>query len=201
MIGEQRRLQFTAQPKDESLLPDIYFQLTAIEGNNISWVTHSIGSLYNQSLCIESDLEILEWNTNKNTTLFGSSMGSYGALAVVATTEEPICKMHQGKGISSVAFNTLSKGRHIYSMYYTHLDVDGEVFATYNYEYTLIRLGIMGNEWLTCPHMRVYHMIIKDDNVVYYDFYPCYRKADSAIGMYDVVNGIFVSNNKLTIVK
>ena len=201
MIGEQRRLQFTAQPKVESLLPVAYMQVTAIEGNNIIWTAEIMDSLYNQSLCIESDLEILEWNTNKNTTLFGSSERSFGALAVVATTEEPICKMHKGKNISSIAFNTLSKGRHIYSMYYTHLDVDGEVFATYSYNYTLKRLGIMGHEWLTCPHMRVYHMIIKDDNVVYYDFYPCYRKTDSAIGMYDVVNGIFVNSKELTIVK
>jgi hypothetical protein len=109
--------------------------------------------------------------------------------------------MHQGKGISSVAFNTLSKGRHVYSMYCTHLDVDGEVFATYNYDYTIIRLGVMGNEWLTCPHMRVYHMTVKTDDVVYYDLYPCYRKSDGAVGMYDVVNGIFInSNSKCTIV-
>ena len=35
---------------------------------------------------------------------------------------------------------------------------------------------------------------IYDNNILVRDFVPCYRKADSVIGLYDLVNGVFYTN-------
>lgn len=35
-------------------------------------------------------------------------------------------------------------------------------------------------------------------NVKRWDFYPCYRKADGVVGMYDIINNIFVSSKSGT---
>ena len=191
MSGEQRRLQFMAQPKEASILPAEYLALSCIQGENGRWGYTIPSKLSNASLCIECDLEIVEWNTNSNNCLFGSTMVGYGALGVVTTTTEPICVMHQGKGLSSVTFNTLSKGRHVYSMYYTHLDIDGEVVANYNYGYTIVTLNIFGSEWNVCPLMRVHHIVVRVGDDIKHDLYPCVRLSDNKIGFYDTISNSF----------
>ena len=41
---------------------------------------------------------------------------------------------------------------------------------------------------------RVYNLQIFDNNNLVRYFIPCYRKSDSVIGMYDIVNGVFYTN-------
>ena len=41
---------------------------------------------------------------------------------------------------------------------------------------------------------KVYNIKIKEDGVDDVNLIPCYRKSDTEIGMYDVINDIFYSN-------
>lgn len=43
--------------------------------------------------------------------------------------------------------------------------------------------------------IQLYSLRITDGETVIRDFIPCYRKADSVIGLYDVVNGVFYTNS------
>lgn len=43
--------------------------------------------------------------------------------------------------------------------------------------------------------MKIYHFTINDENTPVIDLVPCYRIADSEIGMYDLVNGVFYTNS------
>ena len=42
--------------------------------------------------------------------------------------------------------------------------------------------------------MKLYSCQIYDNNTLVRNFVPCYRKADSEIGLYDLVNGVFYTN-------
>lgn len=42
--------------------------------------------------------------------------------------------------------------------------------------------------------MRLYSFKFTDNNVLIRDFVPCYRKADNVIGLYDLANGEFYTN-------
>jgi len=43
--------------------------------------------------------------------------------------------------------------------------------------------------------MRLYDCRIYENNVLIRDFIPCYRKSDKVLGLYDMVNNIFYTNN------
>lgn len=43
--------------------------------------------------------------------------------------------------------------------------------------------------------IKLYHFQAYQENTIIRDMYPCYRKADTEVGMYDVVNGVFYVNN------
>lgn len=42
--------------------------------------------------------------------------------------------------------------------------------------------------------MRLFAFKFYEDNIIIRDFIPCYRKADNVIGLYDLVNGVFYTN-------
>ena len=43
-------------------------------------------------------------------------------------------------------------------------------------------------------NMRLYSFKFTDNNALIRDFIPCYRKADNEIGLFDLVNGVFYTN-------
>ena len=44
---------------------------------------------------------------------------------------------------------------------------------------------------------KLYELIISVDNIIKYNFIPCYRLSDNVIGLYDLVNNQFYSTNEL----
>ena len=42
--------------------------------------------------------------------------------------------------------------------------------------------------------MRLYKLKMWTDDILVRDFIPCYRKSDNVVGMYDLVNGKFYTN-------
>ena len=43
--------------------------------------------------------------------------------------------------------------------------------------------------------MKLYSFVCKDDGILIADFVPCYRKSDGEIGMYDIANNAFYTND------
>lgn len=41
---------------------------------------------------------------------------------------------------------------------------------------------------------RIYYVKIWDDTTLIRNYIPCYRKLDNVIGMYDIVNNVFYTN-------
>lgn len=51
--------------------------------------------------------------------------------------------------------------------------------------------GTASNE---TSYMRLFSFKIYEGNTLMRDFVPCYRKSDNAVGLYDLVNGVFYTN-------
>lgn len=41
---------------------------------------------------------------------------------------------------------------------------------------------------------KIYSLKFYEDNTIIRDFVPCYRKSDNEVGLYDLVNGVFYTN-------
>lgn len=42
--------------------------------------------------------------------------------------------------------------------------------------------------------MRMYYFAISESDIELFHLIPCYRKSDNVVGMYDIVNGVFYTN-------
>ena len=62
------------------------------------------------------------------------------------------------------------------------------------YTYYMGAVNRTGNASLY-PQLIIYDWKFYQDDVLIRDFVPCYRKSDGEIGMYDLVNGVFYTNN------
>ena len=51
--------------------------------------------------------------------------------------------------------------------------------------------GTASNE---TSYMRLFSFKIYEGKILMHDFVPCYRKSDNAVGLYDLVNGVFYTN-------
>ena len=59
-----------------------------------------------------------------------------------------------------------------------------EIFATYN----------GGTKGYLPSNLKMYYFKLYDNDVLIRDLVPCYRKNDNVVGMYDLVNGVFYTN-------
>lgn len=60
-------------------------------------------------------------------------------------------------------------------------------------------LCILGKASDNCPSDAKFKSLIitnTTNNTVIYNFIPCYRKSDNVIGMYDIVNAVFITNSR-----
>ena len=51
--------------------------------------------------------------------------------------------------------------------------------------------GVVGLQ----PEARIFNLQFYDSDILKIDLIPCYRKSDGEIGMYDLVNSVFYTND------
>ena len=51
------------------------------------------------------------------------------------------------------------------------------------------------NEATLKPQLTIYGWKMYQDDVLVREFVPCYRKSDNEIGLFDIVNGVFYTND------
>ena len=61
------------------------------------------------------------------------------------------------------------------------------------YTYYMGAVNRTGNASLY-PQLTIYGWKFYQDDVLIRDFVPCYRKSDEKVGMYDLVNNVFYTN-------
>lgn len=74
---------------------------------------------------------------------------------------------------------------------YSKLNWEQKNFSAWTSLYEVTLFYWNNNWWYT----RIYNFKIYDWTTLVRDFVPCYRKLDNVIWMYDLVNGVFYTNN------
>lgn len=67
--------------------------------------------------------------------------------------------------------------------------------ATFTSQYALYLFAFNTSGTASGGKNRIYSCQIFDNGTLVRDFIPCYRKSDSVIGMYDIVNDVFYTNS------
>ena len=72
----------------------------------------------------------------------------------------------------------------------------GNFNATNNFttnNMTIFKAATAPSQYYDC-NIRIYYCKIWDNNILFRNFIPCYRKSDNVAGLYDLVNGVFYTN-------
>ena len=68
-----------------------------------------------------------------------------------------------------------------------------------NQDSSMILFGAPNNEntvdLFSAYNMKVYRLKLYENNVLVREYVPCYRKTDNEIGLYELVNSVFYTNN------
>ena len=187
----------------KSILPSAYQQVEYIEGDGNSWINTDITPTQNYSMELKFQLtELLQdtgqivagtrENANSKCFLFGkgSTNNFYFRISDVQQTT-----------VGSLIAGDLNQ--HIVSLSKDGGYIDGELYATFSSPstftgvapITLLRSNAYSSAVRTDPvKARIYYCKIWGESSLVGNFIPCYRKADSVIGLYDTVNGVFCTN-------
>ena len=88
-----------------------------------------------------------------------------------------------------------------------HADLNKNVYTLDNFTHTFASstfqsshncyiFGVNANGSVSSsPSMKLYSFLLYDNEKLIREFIPCYRKSDSVIGLYDIVNDVFYTNS------
>ena len=88
-----------------------------------------------------------------------------------------------------------------------HADLNKNVYTLDNFTHTFASstfqsshncyiFGVNANGSVSSsPSMKLYSFLLYDNEKLIREFIPCYRKSDSVIGLYDIVNNVFYTNS------
>lgn len=180
-------------------LPNTYQQVEYIESNGTQYI--DTGFAPNQNTNVYTKIKpsslaggnksIFGYRTNVNSQHYGVTIGGtnsiswytgYGAESqntgwtAILDTEYEIKKE---KGVLNINNNQFTQTSENFSC-----PGNMSIFAMHQSD-TIIAYATM----------KLYYFKIYDNNNLVRDFIPCYRKSDNEIGLYDIVNNVFYTNN------
>lgn len=125
--------------------------------------------------------------------------GNTNALMITSFSSEP----KFGFGFFGAWYQAITRDTnfHEYVVSNTNLSVDGVSYGTPlvssgNSGKTLRIFGENGQSRLVAREQKLKHIAIKQNGVLAFDAYPCYRKSDDKNGFYDLVsNSFFTCSN------
>lgn len=188
---------FTAGP--ELGLPSAYQEVEFIKGTGTQWI--DTGFTPNQSTKIEM-VAVAESVANEQAFFYGAAGVGYTDNAFEAYTYNGIDVNYDGQ---YRLFGTLAANKKltiVHDKNSASVTVeDGGTFttsfntATFNAPRSMGLLATRRNSGaLVSPPLAIYSAKIWNNDILVRDFVPCYRIADSVIGLYDLENGVFYTN-------
>ena len=179
MNKNTRRQALIARKK--RLLPLAYTQVEYLENTGTQWINTGVFATLDK-MEIEIELEKIEhkygnyWFSNGRTQFNLQFVGLNSKSTINVTTDS------SGYGIVKV--NGLIKYEHNWGKDFTNIFIAlfnlGKDDKTYYYQATDI--------------VKLFNCKIKVNDELVRNLIPCYRKSDHKPGMYDIVNGVFYTN-------
>lgn len=197
--GQQFKIKLNVDAKSLSNLPNEYQELEYIESTGTQYIDTGFKFNQNTSIEIEFMYKLLingsglygtyEGDAKRYETFLYSSdqgleVGYYNNFDKpdIIINENTKYKIYQNKNLFYLDNNLVYTG----NVGTFQQNRNAFIFSfNYNNGYYPNYPSING---------KIYNCKIWDNNTLIREFIPCYRKSDNVIGMYDIVNGVFYTN-------
>lgn len=174
------------------ILPEGYTQLEYIEGTGTQYVDTKFIPTPNTK--VEIDIDFLAANNTYN-CVFGVSQTGSDQFVVYRNGTNMVGQVSTGtystSGITNTGRNSCSLSNSLFTYGAYSAAVAAKNF-TYTYTLFLFAMNSKGNATLIA-HQRLYSCRIYDNGVLIRNYIPC-KNASGAVGLYDLVNGVFYDN-------
>lgn len=185
---------------EQILLPDSYQQLTYIESTGTQYIDTGVKPTSLTKIKVKASTK----GENSKTGLFGSRK-EYGVTSYLSFIE--VNGQYIRTDIGAV------QGGHTHITWYEDVIFDIEIDAkneiilvnnnvcfqdfTFNgNDYNMYLFSVnQSNSPIYNIAGRIYRFQIYEDDILIRDFIPCYRKNDDIVGMYDIIEDTFYTNN------
>lgn len=178
-----------------------YVFVEYIESTGTQWI--DTGFMPNGNTTLDIDYQLTDYPSN--CYLYGVSGNgtiNYRCMHYIRVNVTQSRYEHAlgGQHNTPITVATLDTKRHVIKRDKSLITFDSKIMghpaATFNSTYTMEIFarnsnGTVGNEK---SKMKLYSFKLYDNGTLVRDFVPCYRKADGASGLYDLVEGKFYEN-------
>ena len=179
--------------------PSGYTKIGYIESDGTQYI--NTGYIPNQDTRM-----IVDFEYNSGYRLLGSERRSNSTASASSSNAFRFGKSTSGKWYVSYgnqgtrAVGTATNNRHTLDFNKNNIYLDNEILYSYNYE-TFTAWGNafifnINNNYFTIndspARAKLYSMKIYDNEVLVRDYIPVYRNSDGEVGLYDLVNNVFV---------
>lgn len=182
--------------KGKGKLPSEYQQVEYIEGTGTQYF--EIDYIATGDTISQGKYQIT--NTQSGKMLFGSRQSSSQNFYGFNWGGGLPYKYYNSYGSGVLTNVNIDDGVHTFKKDKGYLYRDGVLINSTNYKsfttpskmivFGASTAGVIGLQ----SEARIFNLQFYDDDVLRIDLIPCYRKLDNEIGMYDLVNGVFYSN-------
>lgn len=175
-----------------TILPSEYTQVDYIESNGTQYI--DTGYIITNTPKIETDILITDSN---NRDIFGMSSKTDNVLILNCENNNFYTRYGTYTSKTINVSDLISTWMHI--SYSEKIYINNELKTTFtSYSFSTntdtfkickARAGV-ANSSAKYKYLKLY-----DNNVLVRDFIPCYRNSDNEVGLYDLVNGVFYTDN------
>lgn len=186
--------------KQQGRLPSQYQEVEYIENTNRQYIDS--GVIGRPNIEVKAKAIFTDSANLNNLGLVGSRQTSGGTRFYIISTYSN--RWHLGLG-GDYTSDTYPKKNILYDIHFSFIEgnfvlyVDNNIILSGNTNiettYPLYIFGV--NNYGTVSRLapaKLYSLEIIQDNTLVRNFIPCYRKADGEIGLYDLVNDVFYTN-------
>ena len=183
----------------QQLLPDEYQQVEYIESTGTQYI--DTGVIPDNETGISLTVAFL--NLSSDLFRFGTRQDSGETRFIIGTNKTtPYFGFGKSKSVSTVTI-TANKF-YTFKMNYlnskkSYIDntegPDLSDISSINFTYSLVLFGRNSSGSITSSAQKVKQLTITKGNSIIRNMIPCYRKSDNVIGMYDLVNNQFYTND------
>lgn len=185
--------------QNTAILPNEYTQVDYIESSGTQYINTSFSP--NQDTSVEMVLETLSLS-RENHSLFGarqsSTVNHYGV--VLGSADGNIVYNGYGQQSNYTNFRVSENTKYKFyknknNLYINDNLVFSDTYTTFTPNINMMLLAMnQQNSATFLSSMRVYSCKVYDGNTLVRDFIPCYRNSDNVVGLYDIVNDVFHTN-------
>ena len=180
------------------LLPREYTQVDYIKSSGTQYIDTGVKG--NQDTKINLDFEATNFSYSGNKTIIGSRKGAtekhYG-ITISAGANPYLYSGYnnvsqQGVPISLNTKYNVFKDKNI--MYLDNTQITNATYTTFETPTNMFIFAMDEVSAKFYSSIKLFNLKIYNDNVLVRDFIPCYRNSDNEVGLYDLVNNVFYTN-------